>query len=437
MKTVFTALQNFYLAPFAIFIFSFQFANAQVKYEEKSVKVTPQDINNLDEKAVREKMRADGLFDPVIDKLLAQRKLWTQKGKNYNWLSAKYGNNIPNGCTPATTAPCSGLGVEGGWGAWQWQNGTNSGANPPVWSGAPANNPGTPFYTITTGAGVDPNTPSAGNPSIPVVCPGFGNNSIKIGDDCGVGSNCNQLTYPLTVTAQDTNFVFAYAVVIEDAGHLPNEQPYCEIAIYDNNCNAIKCVPLVYTGGANIPGFYPVNGQGCAYAGADQYKPWTLVGVNLNQYVGQTLNVVITNCDCIYGGHFCYSYWDFLCGTASLSAGCFGNQSTICGPIDPQIAYTYTWSVNGVPIPPPQGNQQCITVTPQEGDTITCAVHQPSGCDFHLTYVPASIFPSFTNTGTCGTYSFTNTSTASPSIEKLFGLVTSNPIFFFFSGICT
>ena len=389
-----------------------------VQYKERDLQITTHKTNAMDEATLRQKMKEDGLTQPVIDKLIAQRKLWMKKGdaNNYLWTSAK------NNQTPVVNAPCNGLGVENGWGAWQWQKGGNSGANPPNWtSGPPANNPSTPDFTIMSGASIDPNTPgpSPGDPTIPVVCPGFGNNSIKIGDDCNVGSICQQLTYPLTVTPQDTAFVFAYAVVLEDAGHLPSEQPFCEIIIYDQAGNPIQCVPLIYTGGPSIPGFYYVSGTGCAFGGVDQYKPWTLVGVNLNPYVGQTLTVVITNCDCIYGGHFCYSYWDFLCGTASLSAGCFGNQSSICGPIDPNINYTYVWYLNGNPIPPPQGTQQCITITPNPGDTIVVAVHDPAApssvCDFHLTYVPASIQPNFVYSQQCGTFTFIDSSTASPN----------------------
>lgn len=438
----------FKLLP-ALLPFTFQFVNGQaiyplgtptkdMPYKQRDVTVTTHKTNQMDEATLRQKMKEDGLLDPVIDKLIAQRKLWMQKGNNfnYNWTSVKNA-----GQNPIVNAPCQGLGVESGWGAWMWQEGGNSGANPATWTGPPAANPATapitgtmtgPGFTITSGAGIDPNTPglNPGDPTIPVVCPGFGNNSIKIGDDCGWNSNCQQLTYPLTVTAQDTNFVFAYAVVLEDAGHLQSEQPFVQIAIYDQAGNTIACVPLIYFGGPSIPGFYPVNGTGCASTFGGQYKPWTLVGVNLNSpvnYVGQTLNVVITNNDCIYGGHFAYSYWDFLCSTSQLSAGCFGNQSTVCGPIDPNIAYTYTWSLNGVPIPPPQGNQQCITVTPQPGDTITVEVGQPSNCNFHLMYIPASVQPSFTNVGSCGTYTFSNTSTASPASVTMTGYNWSFP----------
>jgi gliding motility-associated-like protein len=200
-----------------------------------------------------------------------------------------------------------------------------------------------------------------------------------------------------------------------------------ELCIYDQNGNPIPCGCFRYTGGPNIPGFYPVGGAGCAYGGIDQYKPWTLVGVNLSNYIGQTLNVVITNVDCAQCGHWAYSYWDFMCGTAGLSAGCVGNQSTICGPIDANIAYTYQWYHNGVPISSPQGTQQCITITAQPNDTFLVEVKQPSGCNFKIVYVPPFIQPGFTFTGACGTYTFTNTSTVSPANVSITGYTWSFP----------
>lgn len=394
-------------------------AQNNVKYQSRPLEVTKQKTNGMDEATLRKKMKADGLNDAVIDKLIEQRKVWMNQGKNIYWTNAK------DAKPPVTQAPCNDMGVESGWGAWQGDLGTaNSGSQ--TWT-PPAGVPTAPNFVLTTGAGVDQNTPSAGNPSIPVVCPGFGNQSIQLGEICQAGCVAEQLTYPLTVTANDTNFVYAYAIVIEDAGHSVSDQPFVELCIYDQNGNQVPCGCFRYTGGANIPGFFPVNGTGCAWAGADQYKPWTLVGVNLSNYIGQTLNVVITNVDCAQCGHWAYSYWDFICGTASLSAGCIGNQSTICGPIDPNINYTYQWYQNGNQVAPPQGTQQCITVNAQPGDTFYVEVQQPSGCNFLIGYVPASVQPSFTQAGSCGTYTFTNTSTASPSSVSVTGYNWSFP----------
>ena len=415
--SAFSPAKSYCITGLALILFSIQFAVAQnVTYKEKPLNVTKQKTNGFDEATLRAKMKADGLSAPVIDKLIAQRKLWLQRGKNVYWTNVKNA-----GQHPIVNAPCTDLGVENGWGAWQGMTGSESSGPSQSWN-PPATTPFAPNFVLT-GAGVDPNTPGpAGpptDPAVPYVCPGFGNTSIQIGEPCTAGCVCEQLTYPLTVTANDTNFVYAYAIVIEDAGHATSDQPFVSLCIYDAGGNPIPCGCFTYTGGPNIPGFHSVSGSGCGWQGTDQYKPWTLVGVNLSSYVGQTVNIVITNADCAQCGHWAYSYWDFLCGTASLSAGCTGNQSTICAPSDPQIAYTYQWYQNGVPIA--GGTQQCITVTPQQGDTFTVEVQQPSGCNFHLGYVPAVALPNFTYTGQCNNFVFTDNSTVAPSSATITG----------------
>src|ERR1017187_9839853 len=166
-------------------------------YTEKQLQITKQPTNGKDEATLRKQMKADAVSDPVIDKLLAQRKLWMLKGKTVNWSNAR------NAQPPIINAPCNGLGVENGWGAWSGSQGDNSAgpANNISWN-APSNPPPAGLFAITSGLGIDPNTPSAGNPSIPVLCPGFGNSSIVLNQSCTTGYVCEQLTYPLTVTAQ-------------------------------------------------------------------------------------------------------------------------------------------------------------------------------------------------------------------------------------------
>lgn len=360
----------------------------------------------FDEAELRKKMKDDGLSQPMIDKLIEQRKLLFIKGKDVEWTQLKQEK------PPVTNAACSDLGGENGWSAWQGDVGTaNSGGQ--TWT-PPPGVPAAPNFSLTTGAGVDPCTPgpNAGSPPIPVVAPGFGNSSLLIGQQQTTGCVAEQLTFPLTVTANDTNFVYTYAIVVQDAGHSAADQPFVELCIYDSNGQPINCGCFRYTGGPNLPGFFPAN---CSFG--TYYKPWTTVGVNLTQYIGQTLNVVITNVDCSACGHFAHSYWDFSCGVLSTNPAsyCIGQQVSITAPSDPQIAYTYQWYQNGQPYTgAPSGTAQTITPFPQPGDTFVVSVMQPSGCNFTVVYVPQpmSINPDFLFAGTCGTINFTDQSTA-------------------------
>ena len=128
----------------------------------------------VNEKTIREKMKADGLSEKKIDELLLQRK---EIEKNKNYMS-----NLSLKKNPSVNSACN-MSAENGWDNWQWQIGSNSGVNPPVWAGTLTTSPTSPDFSITFGPGFDPNAPgpNVGNPPLPVVCPSFGNFSIKIG----------------------------------------------------------------------------------------------------------------------------------------------------------------------------------------------------------------------------------------------------------------
>ncbi len=380
----------------------------------------------FDEKSQREKMKNDGLSQPVIDKLIAERKLFMNKMKNVHKAEQNVLKNSQGGVLPVPLS-CSDLGVENGWSTWAGAPGVTNGTtgiptlqapvSPPV-SASPQT-----CFTINT-SGTDPCTPGTNpvngspGPVVPLVAPGFGGASIGIGCPMQVNCYAEQLTYSFIPTVQDTNLVYAYAVVIYDPGssHGVTERPFCEFMILAPNGDTVPCSYQKYVapGGAGpLPGFFDANAS-CTGGTMTSYKPWTVVGVNLSAYVGQNLTIKITNVDCSQCGHYAHSYWDFQCGPVPLAAGCVGNVSTITGPpSDPNNPYSYQWYNNGN-VMSGQTNQTLI-VTPQQGDTFSVHVGQPSGCDFYLTYVPAIAIPQFNYTGQCGNYVFTDSSYVTPA----------------------
>lgn len=416
LSLIYHSRHSFLFAVIIIFLISFYNASAQ-QLQSRELQVKRELLQAFDEEGLRKKMKADGLSDPVIGKLIEQHRKWHESGRLVAWSRASSPSS-----SSSPMAGCNGLGVENGWGAWMAAEGTNDNPGNPnqlnyviAWNTAVLPSSST-LIGLTSGNGIDPNTPgpNPGDPPLPVVCPGFGNTSIVMNPNCEAGWLCEQLTYPLTVTSTDTNFIYAYAAIIQDGNsggspHTQDNQPYIQFSILDASGNAIPCAEQQYYGGANDPGFYEVNGMGCAVPG-DVYKPWTLVGVNLAGYVGQTLTVVITNVDCSLGGHFVKSYWDFLCGTTLLTAGCVGSQSNICGPEDPNINYSYQWLLNDVPIP--GANQQCVTLTPALGDTIKVVVTAPDGCGFTMAYAPELNQPSFNAVTTCDPVRFSGNTTS-------------------------
>ena len=372
-------------------------------------------------------------------KMLERREELIKKGMQFKTTErTRTGNPLP----PVPLTSCGNLGVESGWSLWQGAIGDASFVNSPTIAiGAPGA-PTAPRFNITTGTGSDICTPgpNVGDPTIPLVAPGFGTASLQLGETATNGSSggCNygcveQATYPFAVTAQDTSFIYAYALVYEfpSSGHLLEEAPFAEIYMLAANGDTVPCTHVKYvadvTGSNTIPpGMF--QALPCGDNGNDVvYKPWTVVGVNLSSYVGQTVTVVIINADCALGGHFCHSYWDFQCNTLLTTNNpiCFGQQNSLCAPAsDPLNPYTYQWYHNNIPFNPsnqwtpvPGGTTQCINVSPIVGDTFIVHVMQQSGCNFYLPIVPeiTGATANFIYSGSCGTLNFTDSSFVTPS----------------------
>ena len=387
----------------------------------------------FEEQELRKKMKNDGLTDAVIEKLIQERKLFLATGRKTKWVS--YGKSSSIG----TNAACD-LGVENGWNSWSGAPGvTNGSTGIPTMSTSispPVSNGTNTCFTITSGSGIDPCTPGAGPgaPAIPMVSPGFGNNSIQMGCSQSAGCYAEQLTYAFTPTVQDTNFVYSYAMVLYDPGssHTVKEQPFVQFMILAQNGDTVPCTFQKYVSFSSLPGFYTANAT-CTGGASVIYKPWSTVGVNLSAYIGQTLTAVITNVDCAQCGHFAHSYWDFICGSIPLNNGCNGSQSTICAASDPSIAYTYQWYKNGTILP--ASTTQCIAVTQNTGDVYVVHVMQPSGCNFYMKYVatPGAVQSLYTYSLNGNTVTFTNLSTGATSYVWNYGDgntgTQSNPVY--------
>lgn len=395
---------------------------APVLKSDHSIQVKGRElITPSDESKQRELLTADGVPAPTIDKLIAERELVFKSGKNIQWTQLAK--------NPVPMALCSDMGVENGWGAWTAQTGNIGSGSVTITPGAVA--PSAPRFTITSGAGIESCTPGVnpGDPAVPEVAPGFGNSSFRIGEwhtngsTGGCTSGCvEQLTYPLSVGLNDTNFIYSYAVFLDEPDsttnpHPPGYRPFVSLCIYDQAGNPIPCGCFTYTA-YNLAGFYQASCSSTS-AGTVWYKPWTTVGVNLSAYKSQVLTIVITNSDCGYGGHFAMSYWDFKCPPVSGSVYpfCLGQQTTITGPAsDPGNPYTYQWYQNGTPYTGlPNATSQVITPTPNLGDVFSVHVMQGSGCGFWMPFIPtpSTVTPAFTTAGLCGKMTVTDGSSSS------------------------
>lgn len=200
-----------------------------------------------------------------------------------------------------------------------------------------ANAGGSGVHTIMTG-GTDPNAP------ISVTPPG-GGNSIRLGNASVNLYKAQRLRQTFTVGAGNPNFVYQYAVVLQDpgSGHTISDQPYFKIRMYDQSNNEIDCATydVDAVSAPSIGGFQSV--------GDVLYKNWSTVTVPLLSYVGQNVTIEFTTSDCALGGHYGYAYIQCLCSpipiVSSLPVICNGQTTTLTAPPG---AATYSWTGPGI-----------------------------------------------------------------------------------------
>ena len=305
---------------------------------------------------------------------------------------------------------CSNLDFENGnFSNWTCQTATNY--NYPAGDGLPSTNE-------TTWSGTAPvanrhvitNAASGNDPygNFPMLAPNGGSFSVKLGNNSS-NNEAEQLVYTFFVNPQDTNFIYKYAIVLEnpDPPHTWAEQPYFELKIYDGSNNVIPCSYQQYSADGSIPGFFdsPSNSN-------IKCKSWTTVGVNLGPYVGQTITLVVTSADCAQGAHFGYGYIDFICPSSFTSTpNVYCNNVTSATLTVPDIdpGMNFQWST-GETTP-------TITINPQnyDGSNVSVYIQSPTSlglCGFYYLF-PIEVVqlnPEFNTTTNCLTVNFTDLS---------------------------
>jgi len=241
-------------------------------------------------------------------------------------------------------------------------------------------------HTITSGIGTDINTCNV----VPVVAPGsvF---SARLGND-DVNAEAEGLSYNFTVTPQSNLISYQYAVVFEDPGHTPQEQPRFEASIVRANGTVVACTQFTATAAGNLPGF-----QSCSRVDAIgqqifvRYKNWSTIAADVSAYMGQTLTLRFRTGDCSQGGHFGYAYIDASCGPLELAIDyCVNDMYAVVTA--PSGFFTYLWSTGET--------TQTIYVNPMQVNNVTCTITTVSGCTsvMSVPITPTTSFPAiYTN----------------------------------------
>lgn len=250
-------------------------------------------------------------------------------------------------------------------------------------------------HTIMVGPGIDPVV--AGCTNLSIVPPG-GNFSAMVGDGMGTGAQASRLQYNFTITPQSNMIVVSYAVVLEDPGHSVTQQPRFEAQLYDGAGNPLPCTFYQVAAANGVPGF--VN-CGATY----RYKDWTTFGVDVTQYMGQTVTLDIATGDCSLGGHFGYAYVSASCTSLNLSAFyCQNGANNTATLTAPNGFSNYVWSnaANGQQL----ATGQVANVNINGVDTVNCTITSVNGCVATLTtaVLPAEVIGDIVDSNVCAGY---------------------------------
>lgn len=256
--------------------------------------------------------------------------------------------------------------------------------------------------TLISSSGSDPFSMGL----IPFTPPGGGNYIARLGNS-NTGSEAEQLRYTFDVTQATSLFVYRYAVVLEDPGHSPSDQPRFSISVYDQNGDSIPCGTYNVVASGSIPGF--VNN------GSYRIKPWTMVAIELSSYIGQSVTIEFTTADCGLGGHFGYAYIECSCSSFELEMEqCVnGNNTKLTAPSGFD---SYHWN-NG------ETTATISVPNPLTETTFTCTLTSVTGCQITLTrIVPAvnfhAAFQTFTSMVTHVNFIDSSYVTEGPAIQQ-------------------
>ena len=235
-----------------------------------------------------------------------------------------------------------------------------------------------------------------------------GTYSARLGND-RVGSQAEGLSYNIPITPSNNVIRYAYAVVFQDPGHAPADQPRFQSRVRLSNGTIIPCTNYTVTAASNLPGFHYCNPP-LPDTVRVAWKDWTEVAVDLSAYVGQTVTLEFETGDCNLGAHYGYAYIDAVqCGKTDTHVTYCVNDTSLAINALGGFA-SYHWETGDT--------TQNITVNPNLYDTLTCTVTTFLGCQLNLYYIldAAPGHPNFTYTADCnGLVQFTNTSVANYS----------------------
>lgn len=237
------------------------------------------------------------------------------------------------------------------------------------------------------------------------------NYSARLGDAKN-GNLMESLSYTIKVDSSNALLVYKFAVVFQEPqekNHKKSEEPRFKVTLLNQTGNTIHdCANYdVYVSDARILGFKSYFDKDY---GTIVWRDWTTVGVNLSDYIGQTVTIEFMAADCSRNAHFGYAYFVADCQPANIIVNFCKDDKT--ATLTAPQGFKYSWvNASGVIV----GTNQNLSIpNPTEGEEFTCNMTSETGCTVTLKakterYVPKANF-SFVPGCTNNSVQFTNSS---------------------------
>ncbi len=244
--------------------------------------------------------------------------------------------------TTTVQPSCSNIDFEiGSFASWSLTKGSNS--NSTTMAGCC---PGTfgAISQVINGAGNDPIATA-----LSLTSPFGGTKIAKINDD-NYDYSVERITQTFAVTSSNAIFQFAYAGVLEAAGHTCTDQPFMNVSVKDSADNVLACPKIVIvapstscTQPASVTAGW-IHTTGSSFS--PYYHNWEIKTIDLSAYIGSAITIQITVGDCTQGGHYGYGYFDCRCLPLELDLNGTIYDATPQTPINVSTCGSASASIN-------------------------------------------------------------------------------------------
>ena len=146
--------------------------------------------------------------------------------------------------------------------------------------------------------------------------------AIRLGN-WEVNNGAEDITYTMEVTEEMSILLLRYAIVMQLPGHNKAQQPRFTLKFLElesdnviDSCGYVDFTPA--------PDFNVEEAEGWHKEIAPEgetdviWKDWSLIGLNMRNYIGQTIRVRITTQDCTEGAHYGYAYFTMACSSGQI-----------------------------------------------------------------------------------------------------------------------